>query len=79
MGIKANWTDQERETWKPRDKKLTVVQSAKKLGCHPSTIRRYILSGRLKALQYTKFGKIRIAESEIQRFLSECGYIESTE
>jgi excisionase family DNA binding protein len=58
------------------DKKLTIHQSAKRLGCSVSTIRRYILDGKLEALQYMKYGKIRINESEIDRFLSECGYQE---
>jgi excisionase family DNA binding protein len=62
---------------KPRnEKKLTIPQSAKRLGCSVSTIRRYILDGKLNALQYAKYGKIRINESEIDRFLSECRYQE---
>lgn len=59
------------------DKKLTIPQASRRLDCHPSTTRRYILTGKLKALQYARYGKIRIAESELQRFLNESGYQES--
>ena len=60
------------------DKKLTIAQSARRLDCSISTVRRYILAGKLRALQYARYGKIRIAESEIHRFLSEADYKEST-
>jgi excisionase family DNA binding protein len=59
-----------------KDKKLTIAQAAQRLSCHPATVRRYILAGRLRALQYSKFGTIRITEAEIDRFLSECKYTE---
>jgi excisionase family DNA binding protein len=59
-----------------KDKLLTIAQAARRLSCHPSTVRRYILDGKLTALQYAKYGKIRIAKSEIDRFLDGCGYQE---
>jgi excisionase family DNA binding protein len=58
------------------DKLLTIAQAARRLGCHPSTVRRYILDGKLTALQYARYGKIRIAESEIDRFKSVSEYSE---
>jgi excisionase family DNA binding protein len=59
---------------KPKNKLLTIAQAADRLGCHPSTIRRYILSGDLKAIQFKKFGTIRIESAEVQRFLDGAIY-----
>ena len=61
------------------NKKLTISQASRRLEVHASTIRRYILSGRLKALQYSKFGTIRISEAEIERFEAESEYCEPLE
>jgi excisionase family DNA binding protein len=60
----------------PKTKLLTISQAADRLGCHPSTVRRYILSGRIKALQYAKHGTIRIESAEVERFLDGAIYQE---
>jgi excisionase family DNA binding protein len=61
---------------KPKNKLLTIAQAADRLGCHPSTIRRYILSGDLIAIQFKKFGTIRIESAEVARFLDGAAYQE---
>jgi len=58
------------------DKKFTIAQTAQRLGCSASTVRRYLLSGQLLGLQYAKYGRIRVLESEIQRFLFSARYSE---
>jgi len=62
-----------------KEKLLSIGQTARRLGCHASSVRRYILSGHLRALQFQKFGKIRIAESELERFLADAEYSEPIE
>jgi AraC-like DNA-binding protein len=62
-----------------KDHKLTISQTAKRLGCHVSTVRRYLRKELLKGLQYEKFGMIRIYMSEIERFENESRYQEPDE
>ena len=50
------------------DQLLTVIEAAAACRCRPETIRRYIDSGQLPALQFPK-GYYRIREEDLKRFL----------
>jgi excisionase family DNA binding protein len=52
------------------DEKLSVIQVANEMGCHPNTVRNHIKSGQLSAV---RFGPrlVRVKRSDLNLFLSE--------
>lgn len=50
------------------DQLMTVIEAAARCRCRPETIRRYIASGQLPALQFPK-GYYRIREGDLMMFL----------
>jgi excisionase family DNA binding protein len=47
----------------------TVEELAERWGVHPITVRRMIERGELKAVQFAR--RVRIRESEVERYLAE--------
>ena len=52
---------------------LTTPQAAKRLNVHPETIRRLVKAGKLRAvvLSNVSRARIRIDETELQRFINQ--------
>ena len=48
--------------------KLTIKQVAQEMEVNPMTVRRWIESGRLKAIKPFKGAKISIEKEELERF-----------
>ena len=55
----------------PSAELLTVEEVAKRLRCHPQTVRRYIWSGKLGFVKVG--GMVRVPESALERTLAELG------
>jgi excisionase family DNA binding protein len=53
------------------DRLLTVEEVAKQLSVHPDTIRRWIRSGEIKAVNLGGPAGYRISQSELNRFIRD--------